>query len=184
MPWRHKGSGGISPPFLTSVLDGGEWWASRPCRSKPGERAPDTHWIGGWVGPRVGLDAVGKRKILHCWEANPGRPARSPSLYRLSYPEYVCVCVCVCVRGRVKHIWSSLITGYWRKGETDERINSRRRRFLYALRRTRLYGDEATVETDRVCTVYLIRFPSNQITERGREEAKWRVTRVLYYKQD
>jgi hypothetical protein len=22
----------------------------------PGERAPGTHWIGGWVGPRVSLD--------------------------------------------------------------------------------------------------------------------------------
>jgi hypothetical protein len=27
------------------------------------ERAPDTHWIGGWVGPRAGLDMVSKRKI-------------------------------------------------------------------------------------------------------------------------
>jgi hypothetical protein len=27
------------------------------------ERAPGTHWIGGWVGPRAGLDAVMKRKI-------------------------------------------------------------------------------------------------------------------------
>jgi hypothetical protein len=38
------------------------------------------------VGPRVGLDDVEKRKIVHCRESNPGRPARSPSLYRLSYP--------------------------------------------------------------------------------------------------
>jgi hypothetical protein len=31
------------------------------------------------VGPRAGLDAVAKRKILsHCRESNPGRPARSP----------------------------------------------------------------------------------------------------------
>jgi len=27
------------------------------------ERAPGTHWIGGWVGPRAFLDAVVKRKI-------------------------------------------------------------------------------------------------------------------------
>jgi len=27
------------------------------------ERAPGTHWIGGWVGPRAVLDAVVKRKI-------------------------------------------------------------------------------------------------------------------------
>jgi len=26
-------------------------------------RAPSTHWIGGWMGPRTGLDAVVKRKI-------------------------------------------------------------------------------------------------------------------------
>jgi hypothetical protein len=24
----------------------------------------NTHWIGGWLGPRVGLDAVDKRKIV------------------------------------------------------------------------------------------------------------------------
>jgi hypothetical protein len=27
----------------------------------PGKRAPSTHWIGGWVGPRTGLDTVVKR---------------------------------------------------------------------------------------------------------------------------
>jgi hypothetical protein len=30
----------------------------------PLEITHGTHWIGGWVGPRVGLDVVGKRKIL------------------------------------------------------------------------------------------------------------------------
>jgi hypothetical protein len=29
-----------------------------------GERAPDTHWIRGWVGPRAGLDDVEKIKFL------------------------------------------------------------------------------------------------------------------------
>jgi hypothetical protein len=53
----------------------------------PRERALGTHWIGGWVGPRVGLDAVEKRQILHNWESNPGRRARK--LYRLSYPDSV-----------------------------------------------------------------------------------------------
>jgi hypothetical protein len=48
---------------------------------------PCTHWIGGWMGPRVGLDHVEKRKILHCWEPNPGRRARISSLYRLSHPD-------------------------------------------------------------------------------------------------
>jgi hypothetical protein len=45
--------------FLTSALAGGEWSASRPGRSTSGEKAPGTHWIGGWVGPRAGLDANG-----------------------------------------------------------------------------------------------------------------------------
>jgi hypothetical protein len=48
---------------LTSVLDGGELSASRPGRFTQRERAPGTHWIGGWVGPRAVLDAVVKRKI-------------------------------------------------------------------------------------------------------------------------
>jgi hypothetical protein len=49
--------------FLTSAFDGGEWSASCPGRFIPRERAPGTHWIGDWVGPRAVLDAVGKRKI-------------------------------------------------------------------------------------------------------------------------
>jgi hypothetical protein len=43
---------------------GGEWLTSRTWRFTPGERAPGTHWIGGWVGPRAGLDDVEKRKFL------------------------------------------------------------------------------------------------------------------------
>jgi hypothetical protein len=35
----YWGSGGIAPPFLTSVLDGREW--SDSC---PGRFTPDTHW--------------------------------------------------------------------------------------------------------------------------------------------
>jgi hypothetical protein len=54
----YGGSGGIALSFLTTALDGGEWSASRPGRFTPEERTPGTHWIGGWVGPRVGLDAV------------------------------------------------------------------------------------------------------------------------------
>jgi hypothetical protein len=82
--WR---SGGIAPPFLTPALDGGEWWASPSCRFTPLDKDSATHWIGGWLGPRAGLDAVEKRKILHCRESNPGCPTDSPSLYRLSYPD-------------------------------------------------------------------------------------------------
>jgi hypothetical protein len=46
------------------------------------ERAPDTHWIGGWVGPRTGLDAVVKRKICSpSWDSKPPSSTRSPALY-------------------------------------------------------------------------------------------------------
>jgi hypothetical protein len=64
------------PPFFTSALDAGEWSASRPGRFIPGERAPSTHWITGWMGPRAGLDAVEKKGIsFSCQKSNPGRPA-------------------------------------------------------------------------------------------------------------
>jgi hypothetical protein len=45
--------------FLTSKLGGGKWSASSHGRLTPaGERAPGTHCIGGWMGPRAGLDDV------------------------------------------------------------------------------------------------------------------------------
>jgi hypothetical protein len=58
-----KANGGVDI-ILTLALAGGELSASRPCRLHPGERAPGTHWIGGWVDPRVGLDDVEKRRFL------------------------------------------------------------------------------------------------------------------------
>jgi hypothetical protein len=48
----------MASPFLTSVLDGGEWTASRHGHFTPEGKAPGTHCIGGWVGPRSGLDIV------------------------------------------------------------------------------------------------------------------------------
>jgi hypothetical protein len=75
--------------FLTSALVGGEWSASRRGRFTPKERAPGTHWRGGWVGPRAGLDDVENRKFLTLSGLefrSLGRPARSQSLYRLRYP--------------------------------------------------------------------------------------------------
>jgi hypothetical protein len=46
--------------FLSSVLAGGEWSASRPGRFTLGENADGTHWIGSWVDPRAGLGDVEK----------------------------------------------------------------------------------------------------------------------------
>jgi hypothetical protein len=50
--------------FLTSALVGLKWSASRSGRLNPGERAPDTHWIGGWMGPRASLNDMEKWKFL------------------------------------------------------------------------------------------------------------------------
>jgi hypothetical protein len=66
--WR---SGGIAPCILDLGTRLGEWSASRPGRFTPRERAPDTHWIGRWVGPRTVLDTVVKRKIpSNCRDSN------------------------------------------------------------------------------------------------------------------
>jgi hypothetical protein len=56
--WRYS-----STHSLTSALDGGELSASRTGRFTPRERAPGTHWIGGWVGTRAGLEAEVNRKV-------------------------------------------------------------------------------------------------------------------------
>jgi hypothetical protein len=85
--WMHR-----STFFLTSALVGGEWSASRPGRFTPWERAPGTHRIGSWMGPRVALDDMEKRKflILLWLELRPlVRPARSQSLCRQRYLSYL-----------------------------------------------------------------------------------------------
>jgi hypothetical protein len=44
--------------FLTPALNARHWSASRSGRFSPRERALCTHWVGGRVDPRVGLDAA------------------------------------------------------------------------------------------------------------------------------
>jgi hypothetical protein len=56
--------------FLTSALVQGEWSASHPSCFTPGERAPSTHWIGGWADPKAGLDNMEKLKSLTYHELN------------------------------------------------------------------------------------------------------------------
>jgi hypothetical protein len=82
------GSGCIAPHILD--LDTSCRWVSL----YPRENNSGTHWIGGWVGPRAGLDDVEKRKFLSLseLELRPlGRPARSQSLYRLWFKKEVVV---------------------------------------------------------------------------------------------
>jgi hypothetical protein len=89
-PWRRMGEWMYRSIFSwNSALAVGEWSASRHGRFTPGEKVPGTHWIGGWVGPRAGLDDVEKRKFLTLPGLELrllGHPGRSQSLYRLSYP--------------------------------------------------------------------------------------------------
>jgi hypothetical protein len=69
--------------FLTSALDEGEWSASGPGRFNPRERAPGTHWVRIWVGPRAVLDTVMKRKIHSCRrESSPRTPIIQPIAQR------------------------------------------------------------------------------------------------------
>jgi len=69
---------------LTSKVDGGWVVNDTPRPFYPRERH-GTHCIGGWVGPRAGLDSAENLAPPPGFEP-PDRPARSESLYRLSYP--------------------------------------------------------------------------------------------------
>jgi hypothetical protein len=68
---------------LTSALNGVGCQRHVPAALLPGKRN-GTHCIGGWVGPRGGLDGCGKSRPTGI--LSPARPVRSVSLYRLSYP--------------------------------------------------------------------------------------------------
>jgi hypothetical protein len=66
---------------MTSALDGGEWSSSRPGHFTSRERATGTQWIGGWVGPRTGPDAVVKRELpAPVGIRTLDHPARSPEI--------------------------------------------------------------------------------------------------------
>jgi hypothetical protein len=53
-------------------------------RFTPGERTPGTHCTGGWVGPRAGLDAEGRGKILCLCRGSNSNPVRSQTLFELA----------------------------------------------------------------------------------------------------
>jgi hypothetical protein len=64
------------PPSLASALDGSEWPDSHSGHFSPEEKAHSTNWIGGWVGPEVGMDVIEKRKYCACQESNPVHKCR------------------------------------------------------------------------------------------------------------
>ena len=57
----------------------------------PSEKRPGTHRIGGRVGQRAGLNGCGKSRPTGI--RFPDRPARSESLYQLSYPSPHARCI-------------------------------------------------------------------------------------------
>jgi len=57
--WRHlRGMGIYGHLLLSLALGGSEWSASCPNHLTARERSPNTHWIGGWVSPRFGVDSL------------------------------------------------------------------------------------------------------------------------------
>ena len=64
----------------------------------PRER-PGTHFKGGWVDPKAGLDRCGKSRPHR--DSIPDRPARSQSLYRLSYAAHSYLS-----SAEIKNVWS------------------------------------------------------------------------------
>jgi hypothetical protein len=54
----------ITPKFLTSAVVRGELPAPDTSPPRKLEIAPGTNWIGGWVDPRTGLDAVEKGQFF------------------------------------------------------------------------------------------------------------------------
>jgi hypothetical protein len=79
--------------YSSTVLDLGIRWglvvSFTPLPLYPGKIAPCTDWIRGWVVSSADLDAVEQRKLsCSSLESNPGHPARSPSLFSLSYTDF------------------------------------------------------------------------------------------------
>ena len=73
-PWKYEGGVEVRlHSVLHSTLDGSEWSAASSGRFTSRYRARGTHFIGGWVGPRAGVNFVEQGKYLH-------RPCRDLNL--------------------------------------------------------------------------------------------------------
>jgi len=78
---------GLALLFMTTALEVGEWSAARPGRTLPPGKNR-YHFTGAWVGP----GPVWTGGISHPHrDLIPDRPARSQSLYRLSYRAHTCI---------------------------------------------------------------------------------------------
>jgi len=75
---------GIALLFMTAELEGGEWSTPRPGRFTPGKDPVPIVQEAGWAPGPVWTGG----KSRHHRDSIPDRPARSQSLYRLSYPAH------------------------------------------------------------------------------------------------
>jgi len=104
MPWRHiREWRHSSTHSLTFALDGSEL-ASRSGRFTPRERAPDTYWIGSWVGPRAGLCEMGNKT------GQRGGSIRITERYNSNRSAAVTLSVCTSSRIQTAH------SSPWRSG--------------------------------------------------------------------
>jgi hypothetical protein len=69
---------------LTFALDEMDCQPHALAALAPGKR-PSTYYIGGWAGPRAGVDACGKSRLHR--DSTPGPSSCSESLYRLRFPD-------------------------------------------------------------------------------------------------
>jgi len=67
---------------MTAAIEGGEWSAAHPSHTLPLER-PSTHFTGGWVGSRAGLDRRNSSSPPG-FDPQTVQPV-AQSLHRLSY---------------------------------------------------------------------------------------------------
>jgi hypothetical protein len=66
----------------------------------PGVKPLGTHCIGWWMGPRICLDFLAKRKTCHhfsCWDLNSDRPARSLVTILTKLPQFLALCITVVI---------------------------------------------------------------------------------------
>jgi hypothetical protein len=84
------GNGSVTPPILTTALDGCKWSASHYCRFISRKKIPfRTHRIEGWLVPQNRSGCCGEEKKRAMPGTESGRLARNPSLYHLSYPNSI-----------------------------------------------------------------------------------------------
>jgi len=72
--------------FFTAALDASEWPASRPGRFTAWERAPGTHWTGGWMGPESVWTWWMREKFL-APSGNRNPVVHSVALYKFGIPQ-------------------------------------------------------------------------------------------------